>query len=292
MEIKFSNIIFIIFILFTSFSKSLITNPVAIKDDSNIDDYIINIEVDSVYTSDGAQRTIIKDENWIKYKTRYFYLNPNFILCQDESSNYFLFMENYYYKIKPNSAIYEVETLELEKFEPLPYDIKYFGFIREKQFEQSIEDSNAISNINQDEVILYGKKEEYIYFYYIKESDYSHQIEEDKNKISCKFAKSACYICAYFKQNEIIIDIFAYVYVSDGEKGIKKIKTYNIDNIEEMHDYDNLIIYDTDNEDYKILCAAEKRIYAICKEISLSIHYDIDNFDDGFSVDLNIKDLN
>ena len=148
MEIKFSNIIFIIFILFNSFTKSLITNPVAMTDDSNNDDYIINIVSDSVQISDGAQLNIIKDENWIKYKNKYFYLNPNFILCKDQSDNYFLFMENYYYKIKPNNAINEVETLELEKFDPLPYDIKYFGFIREKQFEQSIEDSNAISNIN------------------------------------------------------------------------------------------------------------------------------------------------
>ena len=287
MEIKFSNIIFIIFILFTSFSKCQIINPVAITDDSNIDDYIINIESDSVQIPGEAQLTIIKDENRIIYKNKSFYLNPNFILCKDESSNYFLFMENYYYKINPNNLINEVETLKLEKHEPLPYDIKYFGFIREKYFEQSSEVSNARSNINQDEIILYGKKGEDIYFYYIKESYYSHQIDDDKNKISCKFVTNVCYICAYFKHNKIIIDILAHVYVSDGEKGIKNITTYNI---EGMHDYDNLIIYDTDNDDYKILCAANKRIDAICKEIFISIHYDYPY--DESSYYLNINNLN
>ena len=285
MKNKYSKFFIINFILLTLLSKSqIIQNPIIITDDSNIDDYIINMKSDSVQTSDGIPLKIIKDENNIIYKNKSFYLNPNIILCKDQSNNYFLFMENYYYKIKPNNANNEVENLELQKSEPLPHNAKYFGFIREKYFKQPFFFENARSNINQDEIILYGKKDRDIYFYYIKESDYSYPIDDDKDKISCKFLTNLCFICAYFNKNhnKIILDIFIHEYYLLREKIIKKIKT---EKIEGINDYDNLIFYDTENDNYKILCAAKNRKDAICKGIYISTNY-------GFPINLNFKDLN
>ena len=88
------HIISFLLINFIIFSKcSIITNPVGIPSDSDVDDYIIVMKSEKVRTQQNHQElTIIKDLNEIRYKEKVIFLCPAFFLCKDENDKYFLFM--------------------------------------------------------------------------------------------------------------------------------------------------------------------------------------------------------
>ena len=99
-----NNKIFILFIVFNCFlfpKTEIIYNPELIIHSSLTEDFNIEIDSDSVETTDRIQLNIIKDNNnEIIFNGESYFLNPNFFLCQDESQYYYLFAGiNYYHKI-------------------------------------------------------------------------------------------------------------------------------------------------------------------------------------------------
>ena len=123
--ILFFNIVNFIFLSAEEFIK----NPIKIIDDYEIDDYIINLE--KIYFEYGRYWLYIqKDKIKIKYDSQTFYLSPNFILCQDYSNLYYLFANFNYYKIIQNNELFQ----SLNYLEQLSQNVKYNGFIKEKEF--------------------------------------------------------------------------------------------------------------------------------------------------------------
>ena len=88
------HIISFLLINFIIYSKCpIITNPVKIPSDSDIDDYIIVMKSEKVTIQTGHKElTIKKDLNEIRYKEKVIFLCPAFFLCKDENDKYFLFM--------------------------------------------------------------------------------------------------------------------------------------------------------------------------------------------------------
>ena len=86
-----------LFIFINSFffiENQIYTNPVEVTEENYIDDYFIKIISKSVKTlEDETDLEIIENENYIKYKEKYYYLDPSFFLCEDESNYYYLFAE-------------------------------------------------------------------------------------------------------------------------------------------------------------------------------------------------------
>ena len=164
----FKGIILYIIYIFIPFSiEQFIKNPIKIDDDSEFNDYIINLESKNKQftTSNGRTISIIKDDTEIIYNSQSFYLSPNFYLCKDESNYYFLFANFNYYSKNPNDKNNIIGSLNL--ISTLPQDVKYNGFIKEKEYIYY----DPISKINKNEIIIYGKQEEYLIFKYNKEGN-------------------------------------------------------------------------------------------------------------------------
>ena len=117
--------------------SQIITNPVEVTEGSFIEDFIIKIESKSVKTQeDETDLEIIEYENNIKYKEKH---------------------ENN-----------EIASLNIQK--TFLSDIHYCWFIKEKEYSEHGTEKGTICSIQKNEIIIYGKWENYIYFNYIKET--------------------------------------------------------------------------------------------------------------------------
>ena len=248
---------------------------------TDIDDYIIimnSVSVTIKKQHEDVEVEIIKDINEIIYKGDTYFLNPNYFLCKDESNHYHLFAENIYYDIQPNSQNNEIGSLSsINNFES---GVTYMGYIKEKALSIQGNEKDTLCPIEQNEIIIYGKQGEKISFNYTKKKEYySTNVEGIGNVISCKMIESSRYICAYFVGNNIVLSTIAHVYTENNKKGFKTIQTIKINRDPY---YDNLILYDTNSEKYKILCASKRADATInCFGIRAKAEYDSDgkNFD-------------
>ena len=217
----FNNITLLILLFFIFNAKGdIINNPIQINNDLEINDFIINFSTSSV-RADSKNLVISKDLNEIEYLDNLYYLSPDFILCKDQSSHYFLFSDNNYYNINPDNSKNLLGTLSFS--EQLSSEVHYLGFITENYYPDNGvsygTNANIICTITKNEIIIYGKKGSSIYFYYIKEQkSYEVPIANIGDKISCKFIRGSRYVCAYFIETKIQIIILAHIYV---EKDIK-----------------------------------------------------------------------
>ena len=201
-------------------------------------------------------------------------MDPSFFLCEDESNYYYLFAENNYYNKFPNEHENNaISSLNIHK--TFYSGIHFCGFIKDKEYSEHGTEKGTICSIQKNEIIIYGKKENYIYFRYIKEDNpYLLEVGNIKDIISCKYIKEGIYICAYFILNLIKVDIIAHNYIENGMKGFSKLKAISLDN---FIDFDNLVLYETKKEYYKILCASKKETNEIkCTGIYSQAHHDIE----------------
>ena len=247
--------LFVIINLILFSKEDLIINPL-IFDEGDFNDYSINIiSVKVTLYYEYKNLKILKDDECIEYKDKLYYLPSNFYLCKDESSNYFLFANYDYYSKNPKEKNNKIESLGFIK--SLPSDIKYNGFIREKEYKYE----NPLTKIKKDEIIIYGKSQQKIYFIYIKENCYfSINIDKIGDIISCKYIRGSRYACAYFKENKIYLSVIIRKIISYESYSNKYgLEIYNTIEIEESQDYDKLFLYDTNEQFYKILCYSSKK---------------------------------
>ena len=281
----------IILIYILCFSKSnIIYNPIVdLKDD-----FLIKFNFNSFTTSSGLILSLVNDNNKIKYDQNYYYLSPSIFLCEDESYQQFIFSENKLYDINWND---ENEIISLSIKRSLASDVKFNGYIKEHELIQTSVLSDKISNINKDEIIIYGTKESEIYFYYIKESnEYLINGGLTNDKISCKFIKSAIYICVYVVNNNFKISILVHIYESINQKAVKILTTKNVEN---SLNFNEFILHDTDNENYKVLCVTKKKENGEVEfkyfEIFIQISYSfkiLTSYTHLFSYEFNILNMN
>ena len=81
----------------------------------------------------------------------------------------------------------------------------------------------------------------------------------------------------------------AHIYVSYGTKGFKKVDTKDAEGFSGT-EYDNLILYGTNNARYKILCGSKKDGTIKCKAIYIKVEYNYYSIHQ-FSYDLDFKSL-
>ena len=271
---------FLMFCLLLSKGYSIINNPEKIEDSSNVGDFILNFESDLVETTtNDIQLKIIKDEDKeIIYNGQKYYLGQNIFLCKDESSYYHFIANDIYYNKTPNiQNDTSIETLKSVK--TLSFNV--FGWIKEYKFinEESNSDEE-LANIPENDIVIYGKTNDVWnrQFFFS-----SFQIQRNINPeigvpdiITCKFLKNAKYICAYILSNEIKISI-----IINGKHRISSINL-NFSKQFEFNDGDsdigNLVLFDTDKEFYKILCAYRfETNYSKCCVIYAKISWNSEN---------------
>ena len=277
-----NNKIFILFIVFNCFlfpNPEIIYNPELIIDSSLTEDFNIEIDSDSVEITDGIQLNIIKDNNnEIKFNGESYFLNPNFFLCQDESQYYYLFAGiNYYQKFPYIINNKEIEALNV--IDSVGINDHIFGCIKE---------NSNIPLITNNEIILYGNNIGTLFFIFTKQSYVISKENYPADLTSCKLVKSMHYICAYLLSNEIKIIIVKYINQESEPEVMDLVPSIPLS--EENSELDNLILYDTDNELFKILCATKnENQYIQCLAVYIKIA--VENDDYSYVEEYNIFEL-
>lgn len=256
----------------------------------------------SVTTTSDNVFNIHKDDNEIKYKNQLYYLSPNIYHCIDQSNNHFLFTEYNYYTKTPNEKNNIIESISATI--SLLNDVQYIGYIQEKKYT----DVGLLSGILENEVVIYGKKEEKLYFKYIIEgSEHLVHIGNIRNEISCKFIRGARYLCAYIEGNKVYVNILMLIINENNEKEIVIKDTKEINDFS-SNDYtlpkcDNLILYNTQEEHHKILCCSNKinNFKQCCVIYSYVGHYSgskrvvhsltVQNLKTGYEISLSIMHI-
>ena len=104
--------------------------------------------------------------------------------------------------------------------------------------------------------------------------------EKTEGPISCKLIKDNVYICACREDNQITLKILAHVYirsVSNSKKVIEGLELKESINVSNFNNHDIPILYDTDNYNYKLLCAREIENNNIeCKPFYIEAEYSLD----------------
>ena len=129
---------------------------------------------------------------------------------------------------------------------------------------------------------------EILIFVFTKQSYVISKENYPVDLISCKFVKSMHYICAYLLSNEIKIIIVKYIN-QDSQPEIVDLDT-PIPLPEEYSELDNLFLYDTDDELYKILRATKnENRYIQCLAVYIKI--EVENDDHSYVAEYNIFEL-
>ena len=77
--------------------------------------------------------------------------------------------------------------------------------------------------------------------------------------ISCKFIRGSRYVCAYFQNNKIYVSIIYRKIIYENYRNSYRLEIFSTKVIDDSKDYDILILYDTDEQFYKILCYSNKK---------------------------------
>ena len=240
------------FILIILSEGDIINNPTQINNEFVIKETKIIIKADSLNIKGIKTLKIIKDDiNELEYEGTTYSLSSNTFLCKDESDNYFLFSEYNYYKIDLKDKN-KIKSITFNK--ALPSDVRYRGFIQEKEIEYASIVISGRGNIVKNEIIIYGTKNNYLYFNYLKEFDYSLNIDNIGEIISCRLIRTSRYLCAYFQNNNIKISIIILIYKSNEKKELQIFQTIEPSG---FTGYNNFILYDTKDVNYKVFCATK-----------------------------------
>ena len=257
-----SNFLFLYFniCLLSSYNvnvKSIIINPTRSIEESNPINYII-IAKNKEEKVIGNQRLLEQLDHDIlqNYKKLYYdsyNLSPFFFSFCDSYNNIYLLLKNKFYYMTEVSGIYAFKYLFR-----LDSDFLFVDYIIDKHLEFS--NLNIIESINDaskmvsllNNIIIYGKKNKKICFYYIYSKKLlCSDLENIDGYISCKLFKEDCFICIYSTDTQIKISI-----LSNKNEEIIMTDTYNMDYI--FEEYDNLIYYDIDFQSSRIICGRKK----------------------------------
>ena len=177
----------------------------------------------------------------------------------------------------------------------LTSEVQYSDYIQAKKYSTGTRGANASVEILQNEVIIYGKNGQKIFFHYIKEKNSYNLIindVDDDKQISCKLAKQSINICALSQNGQIKLKFIAHIFFSRSEKDIGLDEKYSMD-ISQLNNHENAIIYDTENSQYKIICANKKGESNIeCLAIYFDISSGLVSGKMEYSFNVNIIEIN
>ena len=252
-------LLFLNFFTIISLNESISNNPYKSNKQSNPINYKIIILSESIIAeypkiSSTSERLSLSSNIEIGQKTTFtvlhhyeqlnnnsFILFPDFFAYFENSNTKYFILENRLYQMNDNSSF---------EFK-LNLNFSYIDFIKRNLSKHRQEES---SNID-DEIIIYGKLNENIYFYSIDSNIllYSDLNNIDTN-ISCKLLLNGCFICIYSQNNQIKLSILN----ETNNQNITTFHTYKEFSNIFFSEINEPIIYDTEKPDFKIICGRKK----------------------------------
>ena len=285
-----SKLLFLFVILYSlpySDEESIINNPIL----SNKTSYFINykiivlsrtisdLQIDNFNTFARHFNKILQHYDKLFYNS--YVLSQDFFALKDNLNITYFLLENKLYKYKEDNR--EMEPLECE-LEP--------NFI----FIDYINGKSTIENPIYKEVIIYGKKNERIIFYYIdSKRTVISDLKIDDTDINCKLLElleKDCFICIYSQNNQINLSI---LYYTKDNYEIKIVHTYNESTNIFFSEINEPILYDTDKTNFKIICGRKKNnigdIKCILANPTFEIKAEVEGAIDDFFGDGNVGNL-
>ena len=283
--------LYIYFSIFPTFFEEIINNPIKTEKEFNPIDYKIIFKTQNMQVQASSIVNLILVDRDLKF------IHDSYVISQtlaagydDEDDILYLYMgdKSYYLTLDQNNNI---KTLK-NKYE-LASNVQFTDYIISPH-NFGFPQKDAISAIERNEVILYRKTGQNIYFYYIKEKvGYTVHFGNIDEHISCKNIIRAIYICAFSENNQVKLKVLAKVYLEDGQEE-KELRDIGDIIINEFNNHDSAALFDTKNENYKILCAREKISNNIeCKAIESTISNSVQAIGQiSLSSDINYYELN
>ena len=264
-------------LLFSFSNQQMVNNPIKSNKVLNPVNYsIVYLSEDAnIDKSDGTTITLKVMKNFTKFHDSYL-INPSLYICDDEigaSNGHYVVIENRCYKI---SISEENEISSPQSVINMTSDVIYSNYIQAKEYNNILTMVNSSSPVWSNEVIIYGIKNQKIFFHYLRERlDFNVTIGDVDEQFSCKLVKEAMNICAFSKNGQVILKFFVYIYIKIASNNkVKGMEEKYSKDVNEFNNHENVILYDTSDSDYKILCAKRKDNNNIdCKAVSLNIEY-------------------
>ena len=244
-------ILYFYFCIFKMVQSDIINNPIQTDIKHNALNYYISFELYNTEILNSKEIKIMKENNSLKIGGKSITFSPNLLICIDESNNKYLFTENIFYRIVISSN----NIISFSSIRSIPNLNNYtvFGYIKEKKYDDNSRLEGDKCSINKNEIILYGIKNNYLYFYYIEENKGNEiQFDYKINTISCRLLESAFYLCVLDQNNKIYVVILAYIY--DARQNKQLIKHSSIIPVNDIEYYRKVILFNTDHSKIKILC--------------------------------------
>ena len=147
------------------------------------------------------------------------------------------------------------------KINDLKHDYMYIGYLTRKTID------------NTQAIILYGKKNNYDLCFINTNSDSEKEplcinLDDYDGYVSCKVVEKRLNICAYTINNILYLKFF-YLFFKNDESDEKMTKDYPNIKIKDI-----MVLYDTEDKKYKILCSTKERNSDIvCFKIYIDYKY-------------------
>ena len=268
------SIIFIIIIalvfqnLFFLVNGVITENPEKIGDELNLIDYKIEI-TNNIFDirKDGEtfRLKIIEQNNDFTIDGKSYLLSPSIFTCTDESNNtnYLLLGDDLHFinATSQNEIISSLNSLSLKS------GTQFFGYIVENKYEATSTELGHRYNIEENEIIVYGLNNGYVFFHYIKENT-TYKFSAPATELSCKLLQSDLYICIFDLVNKTRLFTVSHQYTDNGRLVTGILKYIGLNGY-----YHKLTLYDTDNEKYKVVCVVNNSSQILCEYIYINMTF-------------------
>ena len=270
-KLKLSKTLFIMFLLINSIKEEIINNPIKISDHPN--PIILHTQTQYYIYTSGECIITNRENGEIESKNTFGSYSKPFVLCRDESGNFFIYAKNLYYQII--SCTYYIKTLPSINY---PNNQNFIGYIQESEYTPTTLElilPNHKCKIEQNEVIIYGKKDSnYIMFSFItrKYSGSFSVYTGIEDHISCKSLENSEYLCAVIYNEMAYFYIIVYVTQLSIIADICELSKINTVKLEKFNSHTQIEMYNTNTNNMKIVCAKNKSNMNIeCLSIKTSI---------------------
>ena len=248
--------------------EDIINNPIKISDHAN-PIILHSLSEYYIYTS-GESIILDKETGEIKSRASFATYNKPYALCLDESNHYFIYSQKKLYQILPPT---NYQSISIKTTINYPTSISYVNYIKETKHEVSNYYIKDKCQIQENEMIIYGKSGSNLVFTYILAQD-SGSVTISSNmedKISCKKMEDSEFLCGVIINNEVYIFLIMYLKQKSYPHTTCSIENINIFKLQ-LIEHTDIILYDTNYNNYKLVCATNiVNLMVECIQINVEV---------------------
>ena len=255
---KIKNIIFLLICLFIITKNDIIQSPKIVVNNAPIFYIFLIDNYYCIYLSDYLFKyhRITGDSDPLDFELD---ITTSSLWILDEQNNKFLIT---------NSKFYSVEENQYEEIQNVLPSFSISGYIKETSFSKQTYEEKSVCNIEENEIILYGKSDDNLFtFSFIKQQkEFTYEIR-DLSNLNCKAFSNGQYLCAILNSyGEVYISFIYYYWTSGGcNSDIKEI--YNLN---ELNPSTNIQLYDTSIPEKKLLCVVNSSNNITCLLLTIN----------------------